>query len=342
MLRSLKLLLQSYILPRPRLECKPSDMIGPRYRVIDGPFEGGNGTVYICCDLETRNIVAIKAFMALAPSREAGERESRALQLANKHDPGGDLFLRHIDTFTYFRHFCLVFERYGISLFEALSARDWAPLPVRAIRSVMCRIVRSVRLLHDHGLIHTDIKPENILLPPGFDLSADFDRPPIRVKLIDFDAVAAHNTPHTHLAATRYYRAPEIIMGIKWGPSCDIWSLGCLLADLALGHPLFDIGSPVAHLFLVQQMIGPLPASMTEKTTHRDIRNAFRDGRIDVGALPRELREEVMAKQPITGILQSQPELCDLLLKMLIVDPSKRLSPADILQHNFLACGEDQ
>jgi dual-specificity kinase len=342
MLRWLRAMFTGRLFAAPGIECKSADMIGTRYSVMEGPFEGGNGNVYICRDLETQETVAIKAFTALPPQHAAGERESRALQRANALDPAGDFFLRHFRTFTYLRHFCLVLEPYGISLFKAQAARDFAPLPIPAIRSVMGRILRSVRLLHDHGMIHTDIKLENILLPPGFDPFADFDRPPVRVKLIDLEGVAFHSGPHKHLATTRYYRSPEILMGIKWGPSCDVWSLGYPLVELALGYSLFDVRNPVSHLFLIQQMIGRFPAWMTEETARAEVRSAFRDGRIDVEAVPPEDRTARVAESPITKILESRPVLCDLLLKMLRVDPGERPSAAEILEHDFFASGEEQ
>jgi dual-specificity kinase len=185
-------------------------------------------------------------------------------------------------------------------------------------------------------MIHTDIKLENILLPPGFDPKTDFDKVPINVKLIDLGSIASAGRWHKHLATTRFYRAPEIILGLKWSFECDIWSLGCLLVELVLGHIPFIAQEPICHLFLIQHMISAFPRWMLDQTANDEIRSAIKGGLIDPSIFKGKEHEDKMAQPPLIDLIRHEPLLCDLALKMLEPDPAKRIPFDGILAHPFL------
>lgn len=107
-----------------------------------------------------------------------------------------------------------------------------------------------LHFLQQLGLIHADLKPENIML-------VDPVRQPYRVKVIDFGS-ASHVSKavcNTYLQS-RYYRAPEIILGLPFGEAIDMWSLGCVVAELFLGWPLYPGSSEYDQIRYISQTQG--------------------------------------------------------------------------------------
>lgn len=82
------------------------------------------------------------------------------------------------------------------------------------------------------------------------------------VKLIDFGTATFEHEYHSRIVSTRHYRAPEILLEHGWSYPCDIWSIGCLLIELYIGHPLFLTHNDLEHLAMMERMLGPFPQSM--------------------------------------------------------------------------------
>lgn len=130
-------------------------------------------------------------------------------------------------------------------------------------------------VLHRQKLIHTDIKPENMMLKDTnskqqpltvFDNEAN---QPVTVQrqvllnadmqLIDFGSATFENEYHSAIVSTRHYRAPEVILNLGWSYPCDIWSIGCVLFELCIGEPLFQTKQDHQHLALMEKMISRFP-----------------------------------------------------------------------------------
>merc|ERR1712170_298193 len=138
--------------------------------------------------------------------------------------------LQMYDHFLFRGHLCLVFELLSINLYELIRQNKFRGLPTTLIRHIMIQIVDAMLTLAEANVVHCDLKPENILLQSSD--SAD-------IKIIDFgSACLEHRTVYTYIQS-RFYRSPEVILGVSYGKSIDMWSVGCIAAELFLGLPLF-------------------------------------------------------------------------------------------------------
>jgi serine/threonine protein kinase len=114
---------------------------------------------------------------------------------------------------------------------------------------------QALAFLASKGLMHCDLKPENILIK-------SYSR--CDVKVIDFGSSCFVTDHLTSYIQSRSYRAPEVILGLPYGPKIDVWSLGCILAELLTGQVLFANDSVQTILCRMQSLLGPFPAHMLE------------------------------------------------------------------------------
>ena len=124
------------------------------------------------------------------------------------------------------------------------------------------------------NLIHTDLKLENILFVKSdyriavSTLTGKTYREPLdySVKLIDFGGSIFNNDNHSKIVNTRQYRAPEVILGLEWSFPSDMWSVGCILAELYIGEMLFPTHDDGEHLAMMEKITEThLPASMHQR-----------------------------------------------------------------------------
>ncbi|KAJ7303848.1 hypothetical protein JRQ81_011356 [Phrynocephalus forsythii] len=150
-----------------------------------------------------------------------------------------DIEQSHIVQFYEFFHdelkFYLVFELLEQNLFDFQKEHNFNPLPVCHIRTVTVQVLRALAKLKELSIIHADLKPENIML-------VDQVKYPFWVKVIDFGSASIFNEVRfvkEPYIQSRFYRAPEILLGLPFCEKVDIWSLGCVMAELHLGWPLY-------------------------------------------------------------------------------------------------------
>lgn len=349
-----------------RLSLKAGQVLNNRYRVLEYCNDGTFSNVYVCLDLNTQTKVAIKAFVNNEESKDSALKEFKIVKMLNSLDTHQNLFINIYNAFFYHRHACIVYELYGLSLYDVMHMRNDRPLPINAIKTIMYRVIQAVALIHKNGMVHTDIKLENILIPIGFDVEKGFNTTraftpapsgfssdssdshgisctsyspendvALNVKLIDFGCMSSSYKWHHHLITTSHYRAPEVMLGIRWSNECDIWSLGCLLVELALGYIPFDAKDDVEHLFFIQHVISSYPEWMINECTIPKIQKSFYNGIINPSCLSREFIEESYNVKPMADILKFDLELRDLALQMLNPDPFERPNIEKIIEHPF-------
>lgn len=217
---------------------QPGKVIQGRYRVESTLGEGTFGKVLKVTDLMTTKNVALKIIKNVKKYREAAKLEINVLTKLNQLDPNGKhLCVKMIEYFDFHGHTCIVFEILGKSVFEFLKDNCYNPYPIEHVRKICHDLIKAVNFLHSNNLTHTDLKPENILFNDSSYLIED-NRRKVKdpsVKLIDFGSATFDHEHHSRIISTRHYRAPEVILETGWSQPCDVWSIGCIMFELALG-----------------------------------------------------------------------------------------------------------
>jgi serine/threonine protein kinase len=169
-----------------------------------------------------------------------------------------------------------VFETLGSSLYEFLKANDYIPFPLYCVQDFARQMLEALSFLHSMKLVHTDLKPENVLLIDAGYTVQQVGKKQVRIpkssriKLIDFGCATYDDDQHkSDLIATRQYRAPEVILGLPWSYPSDIWSIGCIIAELYSGDQLFETHSNMEHIALIEKGVEKWPKSMLSKVISR-------------------------------------------------------------------------
>lgn len=188
------------------------------------------------------------------------------------------------------------------------------PIPTIYVKLYVYQLLRSLAYIHSLGICHRDIKPQNLLLDPTTQV----------VKLCDFGSakVLVKSEPNISYICSRYYRAPELIFGATdYLPAIDIWSGGCVMAELMLGTPLFPGESGVDQLVEIIKILG----TPTKEEIMAMNRNYT------------EFKFPQIKSLPWSKVLRNrtQPDAIDLVSKMLQYSPTKRIKPMEGLAHSF-------
>lgn len=325
---------------------RPGDVLdGGKYVVEAAVGQGVFATVYRCRVATSGVAVAVKVSRANAPMRRAAAREASVLREVHTADPHGRACVVRLTTEFVHRsnHSALVFEYLNSSLRSIVRARP-SGIRLAALRLYGTQLLRALALLARLGLVHADVKPDNLLV------SADRTR----VCLADFGCAVRRGQPPddaTAYLAARFYRAPESVLGLPPAPAVDVWAAGCVLFELYTGGVAFpsrDNGDLLAKCIEAR---GPLPKRVLRqalfRAKHFDERGRLVRTEVDAGSgerstttVPRPdgppkvdpIRARVVAAAAADDERESAPLLADLLERMLALDPAKRISAADALR----------
>lgn len=145
-----------------------------------------------------------------------------------------DRIVKMLDFFVYRKHLCIAFEILSVNLYDVLKQNGFRGLSTLLIRNLIEQIVRALQCLRKARIIHCDLKPENVLLSTTRTT---------QVKLIDFGSACFEGHIVYTYIQSRFYRSPEVLFGLPYSSAIDIWSLGCICAELYIGLPVLSVVS---------------------------------------------------------------------------------------------------
>lgn len=176
-------------------------------------------------------LVALKVIKNKEKFHVQGKVEVKVLKHLKKCDVDENYHVIHIkDSFNFRNHLIITFELLSINLYEFLKGNSFQGLSSGLIRRFAIQLLQGLRLMEKLEIIHCDLKPENVLLKKANKSG---------IKIIDLGSSCyADERIYTYIQS-RFYRAPEIILGIPYTTKIDMWSFGCIMAELCRGYPIF-------------------------------------------------------------------------------------------------------
>ena len=324
------------------------ELINGRYHVQQNLGKGMFSSVVRATDSQTGGLVAVKIIRQNDTMKKAGMKEIGILELLQEADPGDKKhlikFQRHFD---HKGHLCMVFENLSMNLREVLKkfGRD-VGLNLRAIRAYAQQMFLGLSLMRKCNIVHADLKPDNLLVNEQRNV----------LKVCDLGSASPMTDNEiTPYLVSRFYRAPEIILGIPYDHGIDMWSVGCTLFELYTGKILFTGRNNNQMLRSIMECRGKYPPKLLRRGSlaylHFDEMLNFRSteedkvtGRLVTRALDfkkptRDLKTRLMGK----GARLSDSEakeltlFVDLLDRCLSLNPEKRCTPLEALRHPFIS-----
>ncbi|XP_038725253.1 dual specificity protein kinase YAK1 homolog isoform X3 [Tripterygium wilfordii] len=224
-----------------------------RYVVKDVLGHGTFGQVAKCWVAETSSFFAVKIIKNQpAYYQQALVEVSILTTLNKKYDPEDKHHIVRIyDYFVFQRHLCICFELLDTNLYELIKINHFRGLSLSIVQLFSKQILLGLALLKNAGIIHCDLKPENILLCTSVK--------PAEIKIIDFGSACIEDRTVYSYIQSRYYRSPEVLLGYHYTTAIDMWSFGCIVAELFLGLPLFPGASEFDLLRRMIEILGGQP-----------------------------------------------------------------------------------
>ncbi|CAH0557160.1 unnamed protein product [Brassicogethes aeneus] len=303
------------------------DHICYRYEILEVIGKGSFGQVIRAVDHMTNKHVAIKIIRNKKRFHHQALVEVRILDHLRKKDKDGNHNVIHMLEYFYFRnHLCISFELLSLNLYELIKKNNYQGFSLNLIRRFANSLLKCLRLLQKENIIHCDLKPENVLLK---------QRGSSSIKVIDFGSSCYSNQRIYTYIQSRFYRSPEVILGLTYGTAIDMWSLGCILAELFTGYPLFPGENEVEQLACLMEVLGPPPDEVIQGATRRRL---FFDSRGNPRCITNSKgRKRKPNSKNLSIALRCNDQLfIDFISRCLEWNPKRRLSPDEALRHPWI------
>lgn len=216
-----------FVINTPKEDTLLGQVLEGRYLVLEKVAEGGFCSVFKVIDLKSKRYFALKFMKGTKLASKAGDNEVGFLRKLSESDYFPDVLC----SFFYEKHKCIIIELLGMSLFQLLESRDFNGFSLQSIWTIAKQLLQALCVLSSANIVHSDIKPENVFL---------IDLKNYLIKLGDFGCSFEDEGYAKGYMQSRYYRAPEVLFGLSCDKNIDMWSLGCLCAELFLGYPLLQ------------------------------------------------------------------------------------------------------
>lgn len=322
----------------------PHDHISYRFEVLKVIGKGSFGQVVKAYDHKHQIHVALKMVRNEKRFHRQAQEEIRILEHLKKQDKDNNMNIVHMyEHFTFRNHICITFELLSMNLYELIKKNKFQGFSLQLVRKFAHSILQCLDALYKNRIIHCDLKPENILLK---------QQGRSGIKVIDFGSSCyEHQRIYTYIQS-RFYRAPEVIVGAKYGMPIDMWSLGCILAELLTGYPLFPGEDEGDQLACIIELFGMPPQKLLEQakrarnfisskgyprystvSTLPDGSTVLQGGRSRRG----KTRGPPGSKDLVTALKGcDDPLFLDFMRRALDWDPQQRLTPTQALRHAWL------
>lgn len=235
------------------------ELLDGRYHVQKNLGKGMFAAVVRATDISTKKVVAIKIIRNNDTMKKAGMKEIGILEKLNEADPGDKKHIVRLERqFEHKGHLCMVFENLSLNLREVLRkfGRDIG-ININAIRHYAYQMFLGLSLMKKCNILHADLKPDNILVNEGRTL----------LKICDLGSASdTSENEITPYLVSRFYRAPEIILGMPYDCAIDVWSIGCTLYELYTGKILFTGRSNNQMLRSIMECRGKFTTKMLKKS----------------------------------------------------------------------------
>lgn len=284
-----------------------------KYQKLQRIGEGTYGVVYKAKHIDHGTILALKRIRL--ESEDEGMPCTAIREIALLKELNHPNIVRLYDVIHTERKLTLVFEYLDQDLKKFIDSVN-GKMAEGQIKSFLYQLFRGVNYCHQHLILHRDLKPQNLLINEEGEL-----------KLADFGLARAFGIPvrsYTHEVVTLWYRAPEVLMeSTRYSTPLDMWSCGCIFAEMVTGRALFPGGNDNDQLFKIFDILG----TPTRDTWPSIIETpAFKRGRVLRSCEPKSLDR-----------LGLGPEGMDLLIRLIKYEPDHRISAKDAMNHPYFA-----
>lgn len=291
-----------------------SNSIEVRFQHIQKLGEGSYGQVHKVYDLQKKEIVALKKIKLCNEDEGIPSTTLREISLLRELNHPNIIQLTDLMYQYNERKLYLLFECMDTDLYHYMKNKK---LSIPEIKHIFRQIVEAVDYCHENLVFHRDLKPQNILIDNRGQI----------VKIADFGLARHFSIPfrlYSKEIVTLWYRAPEVLMGAKdYGIGVDIWSLGCIFAQLFFGKPLFQGECQVEQLFIIFHILG---------TPNEHVWPGVRNVPDFCDKFP---KFQSRGFSNFIGINGFDNTAMDLLEKMCEINPVKRIGCREILKHPF-------
>lgn len=303
------------------------DHIGYRYEIVKMLGKGNFGQVVLCEDHKRKEKVALKIVRNKKRFNQQATVEIKILQTLRENDAEGKNHAVKIKNYFMFRnHICMTFEILCMNLYELLHKNNFEGFSLSLIYKFTYQLLVCLNYASTFNIIHCDLKPENIML---------VDSKRAEISVIDFGSSCFESEKIYTYIQSRFYRAPEIILGISYTPAIDMWSLGCIVAEFFTGYPLFIGESEHDQLLYIMELLGFPPENVLKSSTRAKL---F----FDSSGSPRPVANKkgvnrVPGSRKIDEVLQGAPGIMiDFVVRCLDWNPQTRMKPSEGLEHPWI------
>uniref|UniRef100_A0A8C7SGJ8 dual-specificity kinase n=1 Tax=Oncorhynchus mykiss TaxID=8022 RepID=A0A8C7SGJ8_ONCMY len=327
-----------------------------RYEIDSLIGKGSFGQVVKAYDRAEQEWVAIKIIKNKKAFLNQAQIEVRLLELMNKHDTEMKYYIVHLKRHFMFRnHLCLVFEMLSYNLYDLLRNTNFRGVSLNLTRKFAQQLCTALLFLAtpELSIIHCDLKPENILL---------CNPKRSAIKIVDFGSSCQLGQRIYQYIQSRFYRSPEVLLGMPYDLAIDMWSLGCILVEMHTGEPLFSGANEVDQMNKIVEVLGIPPNHIMDLAPKaRKFFEKLSDGTWSVKKTKDGKRYKPPASRKLHSILGVEAggpggrragesghavadylKFKDLILRMLDYDPKSRIQPYYALQHSFFKKTADE